>query len=443
MSLSRKPRLWFLATTGVIAAAVMVVSGAVLLPFVFSIILAYLLSPAVSQVERLRLPRWGAILLVYALTLGALTAFFWAIVPRLANEVRSLTVELPRLKQHAVQTIGPAIDRQLAQWTGGTLVPRPTASAALGEDESPKPNGPAMVVRPRLDGSYEIEVKSGLQIREASGGSYVIEPTASEKKSVSVAVLLSDGMDRFQQYARENSGVILQWGRAVVGAVSRGIFSFFLSLMLAAYLMLTRERIFAFFRELWHPADREAFDRFFRRLDRGLSGVVRGQLMICVVNGILTAIGFAFFGLKYWPLLSLVAGIMSVVPIFGSILSSIPAVAIGLTQSPFLALCVLAWIVGIHQLEANVLNPKIIGDSAKIHPVLVVLSLLIGEHFFQITGALLAVPVMSIIQTIFLHFRESTLGLPNPLASILPPAGGMDTVVDGNSAGVTKRSGPV
>ena len=66
----------------------------------------------------------------------------------------------------------------------------------------------------------------------------------------------------------------------------------------------------------------------------------------------------------------------SLIPIFGSILSAIPAVAVGLTQSPGTAFAVLAWIIGIHQLEANFLNPKIIGDSARIHPVLVVFSLL-------------------------------------------------------------------
>jgi predicted PurR-regulated permease PerM len=194
-----------------------------------------------------------------------------------------------------------------------------------------------------------------------------------------------------------------------------------MTLMLGAYLMLTHERIFAFFRGLWAPGSGDSFDRFVRRLDRGLSGVVRGQLMICLVNGVLSAIGFWLFGLKYWPILAVVAAVMSLIPIFGSILSSIPAVAIGLTQSPATAVGVLAWIIGIHQLEANFLNPKIIGDAAKIHPVLVVFSLIVGEHFFQLVGALFAVPVMSIAQTVFLHFRESTLGLADPMATV-PPA---------------------
>jgi predicted PurR-regulated permease PerM len=215
---------------------------------------------------------------------------------------------------------------------------------------------------------------------------------------------------------------ILKIGQLIVAAITRGIFNLFMTLMLGGYIILTHERILDFFRELWPPTSRDSFDRFLRRLDRGLSGVVRGQLLICLVNGVLSAIGFWLFDLKYWPILAIVAAVMSLIPIFGSILSSIPAVAIGLTQSPGTAFGVLAWIVGIHQLEANFLNPKIIGDAAKIHPVLVVFSLLVGEHFFQITGALFAVPVMSIAQTIFLHFRESTMGLADPMASIPPPA---------------------
>jgi predicted PurR-regulated permease PerM len=121
---------------------------------------------------------------------------------------------------------------------------------------------------------------------------------------------------------------------------------------------------------------------------------------------VLSAIGFGLVGLKYWPVLALIAAVLSLIPIFGSIISSIPAVAIGLTQGFATAAFVLAWILGIHQLEANLLNPKIMGDNAKIHPVLVIFSLLLGEHFFHAIGALLAVPIMSIAQSVFLHLRD-------------------------------------
>jgi predicted PurR-regulated permease PerM len=114
----------------------------------------------------------------------------------------------------------------------------------------------------------------------------------------------------------------------------------------------------------------------------------------------------------YWPILTVIATLLSIIPIFGAILSSVPAVIVGIQQGVGVALLVLGWIIVIHQIEANLLNPKIMGDAAKVHPVLVVFSLIAGEHFFGILGALLAVPVLSIAQTLFLHFREVALGEP-------------------------------
>jgi predicted PurR-regulated permease PerM len=66
------------------------------------------------------------------------------------------------------------------------------------------------------------------------------------------------------------------------------------------------------------------------------------------------------------------------------------------------------WIVGIHFIEANVLNPKIIGTAAKIHPVLVIFSLFLGEHTYGLVGALLAVPILSAISVLFMYFYRKT-----------------------------------
>jgi predicted PurR-regulated permease PerM len=212
---------------------------------------------------------------------------------------------------------------------------------------------------------------------------------------------------------------LIRVGQVILGKVARGVFLFFLTLMVAAYLMHTREAVIGFFRLLPPQRARASFDRLLYRIDRGLAGVVRGQLLICVVNGVLSAIGFKIFGLKYWPIMAIVAGIMSLIPIFGSILSTIPAVLIGLTQDFWLALWVLLWVIGIHQVEANLLNPKIIGVAAKIHPVLVVFSLIVGEHFYGLWGALLAVPALSLAQSLFLHFRYELM--PDSGPDSLPP----------------------
>ncbi|MFO0758150.1 MAG: AI-2E family transporter [Byssovorax sp.] len=396
----------FLALSGGAAVLVILAAHSVLLPFVLALVVAYVLTPSVKRVETFRVPRWAAILLVYALCLGAVGLFVSQIVPRLVAEGRGLAEEWPKLTRDAREQWLPRIDAKLGSWSGQKPAPTELVPDDAGaEPEEPPP--PFRLIH-KDDGSYDVRVTEGVRFREKRDGVWEIEQI-EKRKGISAAVMLREGFDKAVAYLQENSGEVLKVGREVIAAVSRGIFTLFMTLMLAGYMMLTHEKILAFFRGLVRPSARSSFDHFLDRLDRGLSGVVRGQLLICLVNGVLSAIGFWIFKLKYWPILSVVAAVMSLIPIFGSILSSVPAVAIGLTQSPATAFGVLAWIVGIHQIEANFLNPKIIGDAAKIHPVLVVFSLIAGEHFFQIPGALFAVPCLSIAQTVFLHFRDVTM----------------------------------
>jgi len=401
-------RALFLAISAVLTVALIIASRAVLLPFVLGLVVAYVMTPAMLRVERLKVPRWAAILLVYAIALGAIGGFVGLIVPRLRAEVKTLSVEWPHLKQDLREKWLPAVDQKVAGWIG-------QQGGGVEEPEEPKP---PIRVQKKQDGSFDVLLSDDVRFREVDQGVWQLD--VQEPRMLSSATVMQQAFDKALSYVKNNVGAILKVGQEIATAISRGIFTLFMTLMLGGYIMLTHEKILGFFRDLWSPDHADSFDRFLRRLDRGLSGVVRGQLLICLVNGVLSAIGFWLFDLKYWPIMAILAGVMSLIPIFGSILSSIPAVAIGLTQGVGTAVAVLVWIVGIHQVEANFLNPKIIGDAAKIHPVLVVFSLLVGEHFFQLPGALFAVPCLSVAQTIFLHFRESTMGIVDPTASAIP-----------------------
>ncbi len=399
----RRQRTWFLVTSAALSVAVLLVAHEVLLPFILALVVAYVLTPLVARVERWRLPRGAAIVLVYVVVLGSMWLSVRAAAPRLGQELRGLRQEFPTMIATARdQWIPQLLDRLRAMG----VVPAPVPIAA--EPPPPSPTEPSIVARPRGDGSFAIDIGSGVEITPTHRGGYSIGPqrALAREEPFDPNRLLSDLAGKSFAYAQTNALEIARIGRDIATAVSRGIFIFGITLMLAAYMMLTRERISRFIVLMARPAARPDAVRFLARMDRGLAGVVRGQLTISAINGVLSAIGFAFIGLKYWPVLALVAMIFSLIPIFGSIASAVPAVALGLTQSVGTAVFVLVWIVGVHQLEANVLNPKIMGDAAKIHPVLVIFSLLVGEHFFHIVGALLAVPCMSIAQTVFLHVRD-------------------------------------
>ncbi len=390
----------FFGATAFIAAAITVAAHEVMLPFVLAILIAYVLTPLVAAVERRRLPRALAVIIVYAAVLGSISGLLNGIAPRIALEFRNLRGELPSISAEARDKWVPAIAERLR--AVGLAPAQPTPDDA----SEPGPTS-AFVARPMPDGTIAIDVGTGVSISETKHG-WLVEPIRDKKdEPFDPNKIVADAVGKTFAYAQHNSLEIARAVRDLVTGISRVVFVFFITLMLAAYLMFTRERIIGFFRSLVRPRARDNFDALLSRVDEGLSGVVRGQLLICLINGVLSAVGFAIVGLKYWPVMALVSAVFSLIPIFGSIASAVPAVAIGLTQGLGTASFVLLWIIGIHQLEGNLLNPKIMGDSAKIHPVLVIFSLLVGEHFFQVVGALLAVPAMSIAQSLFLHFRQT------------------------------------
>jgi predicted PurR-regulated permease PerM len=390
----RRPVLYGLSATAVVL--VVALAHEVMLPFVLALVIAYVLAPLVGWVEEKRVPRGAAIVLVYVVVLGSLALFARLVAPRVVQELGGLRREIPAVMNEVRDVWIPQTEERL----------RAAGLAPTLPIEEPTPHVPAFVLRPEPDGTVSLDIGSGARFVETRSGAYALRSGDEKEEAHDSSRTIADAIGASFAYVQHNALELARIGKDILFGLGRALFIFGITLMLAAYLIITRERIMAFFVSLVAPRRRGDFRSLTERIDKGLSGVVRGQLLICLINGALCAVGFALIGLKYWPVLALVSTVFSLIPIFGSIASAVPAVLLGLTQSLGTAVIVLLFIVGVHQVEANVLNPKIMGDSAKIHPVLVIFSLLVGEHFFQAVGALLAVPAMSIAQSLFLHFRE-------------------------------------
>lgn len=229
------------------------------------------------------------------------------------------------------------------------------------------------------------------------------------RSSVSSAFNLQRSVDEVIETlvdtSTERIANIVDLARALVVGVVQAFVGIVLTLMVAAFISIDLFRVRRFFRGMVPADGRPGYDRFLQMADRGLSGVVRGQLLICLVNGVLTYIGLAIIGVKFSVLLAVVAGILSLIPVFGTILSTVPIVLIALTDGFTTGVLALGWILLIHFVEANFLNPKIIGSAAHIHPVIVIFALLAGESAYGLVGALLAVPTASLILTAFNFVR--------------------------------------
>jgi predicted PurR-regulated permease PerM len=398
----------------------------VLLPFIFAFLIAFVLAPVVKRMSERkngthRMPRGLAIIICYIIFLAAVTGFMFLLVPRLSGDFARLGKEAPGLYKRIDEEYVPGIARWAEKRFPSLAAKEEPPEEQLTVADVPEPPGTAFTLTPLPDGRMAVQLTpNGLEIHPTPDGGFHLrtleappEPLTLEDKLRSY---LQKGMVGLQ--SKLNDAVRL--GQAVLAGFIKGIFLFFFTLMIGAFILIDLEKVHGFMRGLFPQNVREDYDVIVAGMDRGLSGVIRGQLLICLVNGVLTYIGLLVFDVKYGLILATIAAVMSLVPIFGSILSSLPIVVVALVSGDagidlFRGIAMTLWIIGIHFLEANLLNPKIIGTAAKIHPVLVIFALFLGEHSYGLVGALLAVPILSAIQVVFMYlYRKRWKDAPRP-----------------------------
>ena len=143
------------------------------------------------------------------------------------------------------------------------------------------------------------------------------------------------------------------------------------------------------------------------RIDATLGSWIRGQILIAMAVGALTALGLKIIGLDFAVLLGVVAGILDIVPYFGPFIGGIPPVVVGLFISPTMALKALIVIVIVQQIESNLITPQVLGHSLGLHPLIVIFSLLLGGEIAGFWGLVIAVPVAAMIKVTLEHLAAS------------------------------------
>lgn len=137
-----------------------------------------------------------------------------------------------------------------------------------------------------------------------------------------------------------------------------------------------------------------------RKIESKLGAWVRGQLILMVIVGVLVYIGLMLLKVEFALPLAIIAGILEIIPTIGPIISAIPAVFVALATSPFLALSVVALYFIVQQLENNLIVPIVLRKSTGLSPVITIFSLMVGARFAGIIGAILAVPIVLVLQVV-------------------------------------------
>lgn len=207
-----------------------------------------------------------------------------------------------------------------------------------------------------------------------------------------------------------NTEALTGYVQSIIGMLG-GIFDIFVSIIVSIYILNSRKQIINFLRRLlgaiFEEKAYENINKYFNRTNEIFFKFLASQILDAVVVGILTSIAMSIMGIKYSVLLGFMIGLFNIIPYFGAIIAVIIAGIItfftgGIGQ----AISMLVVVTILQQIDANIINPKIVGDSLKISPLLVIFAVSIGGAYFGVLGMFLAVPVMAVLKLLIDDFIE-------------------------------------
>lgn len=192
--------------------------------------------------------------------------------------------------------------------------------------------------------------------------------------------------------------------KSVIGVAS-GIFDVFVSVVVSVYILLQRGSIIRFFKKLtmaiFDEKICEKIGTYVDSTNRIFFKFISGQLIDGIIVGILVTIGMSIIGVKYAVLLGFMIGLFNIIPYFGAIVAVAISILItiitgGVSQTLIMAIVVII----LQQIDSNIINPKIIGNSLEISPLLVIFAVTVGGAYGGVLGMFLAVPVVAVLKII-------------------------------------------
>ncbi len=224
---------------------------------------------------------------------------------------------------------------------------------------------------------------------------------------------LKDTVGNAKNYIREHISIenLIGYVKGVIN-IAAGIFDFFVAVILSVYILMEREAIVKYAKKALRALVKndekyECVCKYVKLSTDVFFKFLGGQIIDAIVVGIITAVAMTVMHVKYAGLLGFVIGLFNLIPYFGAIFAIGIAILItvftgGLVQAIWMAVVIIV----LQQIDANIINPRIIGSSLEISPILVIFAVTVGGAYFGILGMFLGVPVAAVIKIILTDVIE-------------------------------------
>ena len=310
-----------------------------LLPFVVGMGIAYLADPLADRLEKLKLSRSQATILITLSFLAVFIVVMLLVIPLIVRQTNDLLQELPDYLERATEILNLLAANVVS------------AVETQGVDMS------------------------------------------GEGNKVAVKDYARDAVRFFAKLA----GDLVRGGVALLNFFSLLV----ITPIVTFYLLLEWDRIVATISSWLPRTQADEIREIARRIDRTLAGFLRGQGTVCLILIFYYAITLSLVGLKFGFVIGLLSGALSFIPFVGAIFGAIASIGLAIVQFWPDQMISIAIVFGIYVfgqvMEGYVLTPKLVGDSIGLHPVWVMFGVLAGGVLFGFVGMLLALPVSAVV----------------------------------------------
>jgi predicted PurR-regulated permease PerM len=299
-----------------------------LLALMIAVVVAAALAPIIDSAQKLRIPRWLAVIVVYLGLLAILTGAGLLIGPTVVEQIERLIRRLPTYLE---------ILRSLIE----------NLAIRFGMSDPGSVSPISQLFNTQALTSWVIRTSQQLLIR-----------------SYSVT-------------------------RGIVG----GFLSLILALLLSGYMLSGSENLIKGLVSLFPKPWDERLEAQVKPVTQRMGGYIQGRVLVSGILGIVITIGLRFLGLTEFAVgLGVIAGFTNLIPFLGPVLGAVPALIVAIAQGGLTFFWVLLLFVIIQNVETYVLDPLLVGNSVKVHPLYQLLAVLGGTQVLGIIGAIIVPP---------------------------------------------------
>ena len=381
-----------LGIIGVAGFALIVHLSGVFVPLGLALLLAYILEPVISWLDRHHSRRAFTVSTFYALFLAILAVGGSAIVPPLIEQGKNF-VSFVREQGEKYGVSWGDLSGQTKTDDGAEAASERWWAALLSPgDKTDDSTGGAPETgstEPRPPEPHDAEPRESDPI-----GQFVREHASMLKNKL--PALTVNGIK-----------AVITGAGTLAGFLVRLV----LTLFYAFFFMLHFPAIQKAFAN-WTPrSERQEAVDVFSEIDEVVAGFFRGRLLVCLIAAAVASIGLLISGIDFWLLLGIAAGFLGIIPYVGVALTLIPAVLIALNseQSLWSLVGVLITFGVVQGVVEPFVGPFVISGKVQLHPVTVIVAIMAGGVLFGILGMLLAVPVAGILKILARRYLAPTM----------------------------------